>query len=164
MPAHRVPARDRFWSKVERGGPDECWPWLAARSRAGYGMFSGDDRRTTSAQRMAWALSRGGLEPPAGRVVMHTCDNPPCCNPGHLVLGTHGDNMADKIAKGRAGAATRDQLPQTKISVADTKDMLTLYRAGQTQATIAATYGVARATVSRALAAAREEHHDQVAP
>lgn len=48
---------------------------------------------------MAYELTKGHI--PAGMIVMHTCDNPPCCNPSHLVLGTQAENLADMRAKGR---------------------------------------------------------------
>lgn len=85
----------RFWSKVDRRGPDECWPWLAAKSATRYGVFD-----KTRAHRVAYALTHGLI--PEGRIVCHRCDNPPCCNPAHLWLGTPKDNTADMVAKGRA--------------------------------------------------------------
>lgn len=97
MPDNATVAR-RFWSKVARLGADECWPWLAFRDRDGYGRFSigGTDM---SAQRAAWALTSGEI--PKGLHVLHDCDNPPCCNPAHLFLGTHADNMKDSARKKR---------------------------------------------------------------
>ncbi len=92
----------RFWSKVQRGSV--CWEWQAGRFRRGYGMFNAgrfhDGKQDIRyAHRVAYQLCRGDI--PAGLVVMHACDNPPCCNPTHLVLGTQGDNLADAEHKGR---------------------------------------------------------------
>ncbi len=89
---------DRFWAKVDRSGPG-CWPWMGAHNPRGYGNFAIGDM-TVRASRMAWELSFGPI--PDGLWVLHTCDNPPCCNPAHLFLGTHAANMADMKAKGRA--------------------------------------------------------------
>jgi hypothetical protein len=87
-----------FWSKVDRRGPEECWPWKAAGHPAGYGIFW-NGARLVKAHRHAWELEIGPI--PAGLVVCHRCDNPPCCNPAHMFVGTEIENRADSIAKGR---------------------------------------------------------------
>lgn len=99
----RRPVDERFWVKVDKSaGPDECWPWLAGSCSAGYGTFRFNDRENSS-NRVAWMLSFGPI--PDGLWVLHRCDNPPCCNPRHLFLGTCGDNVRDCIAKGRGNRA-----------------------------------------------------------
>jgi hypothetical protein len=89
----------RFWSKVDAtGGIDACWPWTGVRIPSGYGqLWSG--KRHRPATRIAVLLS--GRDIPAGMIVCHTCDNPPCVNPDHLFVGTYSDNMRDMLAKGR---------------------------------------------------------------
>lgn len=94
----------RFWSKVDRDGPrildGPCWVWGAATDSNGYGVFrlNGHSRRTHP---VSWELHNG--EPvPLGLVVRHRCDHPPCVNPHHLLAGTHADNVADKVLRGRA--------------------------------------------------------------
>lgn len=89
---------DRFWSKVAKAGQDECWPWTAYRNRKGYGQF-GLKRDVVPAHRIAYFLVKGPI--PDGFQVCHKCDNPPCCNPGHLFTGTNSDNVGDKCAKER---------------------------------------------------------------
>ena len=95
--------RDRFWSKVDIGGPDECWEWTAHRQRAGYGEFTVAKGEFHTASRVSLALSIGAL--PVGMSACHSCDNPPCCNPAHLFLGTPADNTNDCIRKGRGNRA-----------------------------------------------------------
>ncbi len=87
-----------FWHAhvIRRSG---CWGWTAARDKDGYGTVS-FARAPKRATHIAWAAIHGNL-PPKGMLVMHTCDNPECTNPDHLRLGTHKDNMQDKIAKKR---------------------------------------------------------------
>jgi hypothetical protein len=79
--------------------PSGCIEWTGLIDRKGYGKtwFEG---RSQGAHRVAWQLANGPI--PDGLMVMHSCDNPPCCNVAHLSLGTAADNQADKAAKGRA--------------------------------------------------------------
>lgn len=100
MPARRVPLFERFWSKVNKKGPDECWLWTGSAQR-GYGQISDDypSRKMFRAHRLAYKLYHGEL--PESQKVLHTCDNPPCVNPAHLFLGTAVDNVRDMVKKGR---------------------------------------------------------------
>jgi len=95
-------AIERFWSRVAKG--DGCWEWTGARKPNGYGDLTIRPRRW-SAHRFAYTVAVGPI--PAGMVVCHTCDNPPCCNPAHLFLGTQADNMADMGRKGRRASSPR---------------------------------------------------------
>ena len=90
----------RFWSKVDMsGGPDACWPWTAGKYRDEYGQFA-IARTGRRAQAVALELHSGELA--GGRCALHTCDNPPCCNPKHLFWGTQQENTADRHQKGRS--------------------------------------------------------------
>ncbi len=92
---------ERFWVKIDRsGGPDTCWPWTASRWPNGYGRFSVGGR-IEYAHRVAYELDRSHPLPAERPFVLHHCDNPACCNARHLFSGTHTDNMADMLAKGR---------------------------------------------------------------
>lgn len=81
--------------KMESG----CWEWSGTRNSGGYGDIR-VDCRTTKAHRYSWEIHNGPI--PAGMLVCHKCDNPPCVNPSHLFLGTARDNVNDMIKKGRA--------------------------------------------------------------
>ena len=93
-----VPIKNRFWDKVIKRGENECWDWSAYRDSFGYGCI-GKNYRQDRAHRISWVLHYGKI--PKGLCVLHHCDNPPCTNPKHLFLGTHQDNVKDKIAKNR---------------------------------------------------------------
>ena len=97
--------QNTFWSRVEKLGPDDCWPWKGHLLESGYGDFCTVDQTTGKtrlfrANRVAFALSKGPLR--AEDLSQHSCDHPPCCNPAHLSKGTPLSNMQDKITKNRA--------------------------------------------------------------
>lgn len=95
---------DRFWSKVDHRGPDECWEWTGARhSKDEYGNFSIKHQAVLS-HRVAWVIANK-RQVPEGLMICHSCDNPPCCNPNHLFAGTQVVNVEDRHRKGRDGAA-----------------------------------------------------------
>lgn len=90
---------ERFWAKVEKRGPEECWPWRGAvTSQHGYGNTAWDGHHL-GAHKVAWITTNGPV--PEGQCVLHKCDNRICCNPAHFFLGTRLDNNRDKVAKGR---------------------------------------------------------------
>jgi hypothetical protein len=92
----------RFRSKVRTAGPDECWPWKGETNNHGYGRFTiylNNRRIRLFAHRVAFALA--GSEEIGDKVLLHQCDNPPCCNPRHLRCGTQADNLRDALVKGR---------------------------------------------------------------
>ena len=108
-----LPIEERFWLHVDRSDPAGCWEWTASRRRRGYGQFRAKPGEPMwQAHRMAWTLTFGPI--PGGLLVCHHCDNPPCCRPDHLFLGTNEHNVQDMVRKGRlAGFTSR---PPREIS------------------------------------------------
>lgn len=151
----------RFWKKVAVGAPDECWPWQAYRNAKGYGQFRVNPPPASQAKasRVAWELQHGQAIPP-GLFVCHTCDNPPCCNPNHLFLGTNRDNMADMARKGRAArhaaghlrtaGFVRDLIErQRRLTDEQIAHARRAHAGGESCRSIARRMGVAHTTISR---------------
>lgn len=79
--------------------PSGCWEWQLSRFPAGYGRISIGRQKQDYAHRVSYREYKGPI--PDGLVVRHKCDNPCCCNPEHLELGTQKDNMRDCMERGR---------------------------------------------------------------
>jgi len=115
----RRPVAERFWEKVQQLTKEECWPWTASKDEVGYGRFWCDGK-TVAAHRFAYELVCGRIE--GGRFVMHACDNPSCCNPKHLSLGTAQENSTDMLSKGRQ--ACGEKHGRHKLTSADVEAIL----------------------------------------
>lgn len=132
----------RFWSKVRIESTDDCWYWTRGRDKDGYGKVSlnyGDFR----SHRVAHFLATG--HQPGGFVVCHECDNPPCCNPSHLWLGTIADNDADRDQKGRASGPKGVNNPVSKLTVGD---VLIIRSSSDSQQVLADRLDVSRSLIS----------------
>lgn len=134
---------DRFWAKVQK--TDNCWLWTGARNELGYGSFGIAGRRTELAHRASWRLSAGEI--PAGLLVCHHCDNPPCVRPDHLFLGTNQDNVADQIAKGRRPRAHGQNNSNAKLTDAEVAEIRTRYGPGVRIVDLAAEYGISKSQI-----------------
>ena len=153
-----------FWARVDKTpghGPEgECWVWLGCRIREGYGQVRFDGRLELT-HRVSYRLEVGEI-PPDKPCILHSCDFPPCCRPSHLFPGTIADNAADRDAKGRAATGERhgsrtkperlargDRNGSAKITEADIPDIRERLARKESQASIAADYGVKQPTISR---------------
>lgn len=132
---------ERFWSKVTKTSPSECWPWtgyiLRRRNGPQHGYFWAGHRQPIGAHVVARYIVTG--EWPAGVMTLHTCDNPPCCNPAHLYLGTHRDNTRDMLSRKRDRATIRpetydlhrgERSGQAKLTDAQVLEIRRLHAAG----------------------------------
>lgn len=117
-----------------------CWLWLGGMTGEGYGVTMGE-----LAHRVSYRDHKGPI--PSGAVIRHKCDNPACVNPEHLVAGTHLDNMADKVRRGRAAGAGKGE-KHWKASM--TEEWVLAIRADpRPQAVIAKDYGIRQQAVSK---------------
>lgn len=146
---------DKFWKKVDRRTSEECWEWMGHTTNGKVGTHGSlrYNGKQWVASRLAYILTFGDI--PDELEVCHTCDNPPCCNPSHLWLGTHRENMRDSIAKGRfkgtknilvvkVGEDTSGHI-LTNEQVLEIRKLCSL---GHPQKWIAQQFGIARSTVS----------------
>lgn len=145
---------DGFWSKVSKAGPDDCWPWTGHTNERGYGTYAYAKGKAGKAHRIAFELTYGPITD--GKIVCHFCDNPPCCNPGHLWLGTYAENNADRQAKGRTvsqfGATYSGPRPRgeahgsAKLTEDQAREILAR---PEHNALLAREYGVSESTIGR---------------
>jgi hypothetical protein len=138
--------RRQFDERVDKRGRDECWPWIGSCDDDGYGTFN--NGQTLRAHRLAWEFENGSI--PDGMLVCHSCDNPPCCNPRHLWIGTAADNNRDRAKKGRSRPYTGPRtwarkgssVPSSKLKEDDVIKMRDRHAAGATIASLAVEFGV----------------------
>jgi hypothetical protein len=139
---------DVLWSKVDKKGEDECWNWLGYKNNEGYGRTWINDRGYY-AHRVIFNLAFPGvieLNAPKSTddvgFLLHTCDNPSCCNPKHLWVGNHADNMADKVAKGRSPDFSGDKGPRAKLSMSQAREARELRKNGMSTRDLAKKFGL----------------------
>ena len=135
----------RFWSKVNKCGPDDCWEWQAGRNGAGYGVFHDCHYSPYRANRVAFVITNGDTS----LYVLHGCNNPACCNPAHLYAGTSNDNNQQCVADGRRADNCGEKHPCVKLTESDVCEIRALYASGWVQREIAEEYGISQGQVSR---------------
>lgn len=161
----QLPREERFWARVDRsGGPEACWPWTAAiLVRGGYGAFYDDDQRNRRAHIIAWELTNGPVPP--GLVVKHRCDNPPCCNPACLTVGTQASNLAEMRARGRweiVNPSRGEHRYNAKLTEEIVRWAVSERATGRTWQSIADEIGCARQTISMAARGTSWRHVSQL--
>lgn len=161
----------RFWSFVERRGPDDCWPWKGSKFTGGYGQMK-IGPRNVRVHRVAYFIQHGA--DPLDKPILHSCDFPPCCNGAHLRADTYQANIVECVAKGRAnpahgerhGSRTKpeqwargERVGSSKLTSDDISEIRRLYSTGAlTQQRIADQFGVARETVGVIVRGERWKH------
>lgn len=135
---------DAFWSKVGiTDSTKDCWNWLGAKKPTGYGNVR-INKKYMLTHRVAFELAHGAI--PSPYIVCHICDNPSCCNPAHLMLGTIKSNAADMLIKNRQkkhSISTRGSKNiNSKLTEADIPMIRLLHDKGESQKSIAEIFGV----------------------
>lgn len=120
-----------FLSRIARKGPDECWEFTGGKNSPLPGRNYGQARfngRKWRAHRLAWVLANGPV--PSGMLICHRCDNPPCCNPSHLFLGSTRDNQLDCVRKGRANPQRGEDHHEAKLTCEAVAEIRRRYKPG----------------------------------
>lgn len=156
--AGRSRAVGPFWDSVTKSSG--CWEWTGWRDRLGYGRLR-FERQWIGAHRAAWILTNGPIPP--GLFVLHHCDNPPCCNPAHLHLGTARDNTQDMIAHGRLmlNRPSGERRSDAKLTEAQVRDIRARFRPYVvTRAQLAREYGVSPGAIKHVVNRSTWRHVD----
>jgi hypothetical protein len=144
----RRPLEDRLWEKIAVSEPEACWEWQGSRDSGGYGHIVDDDWRLRKAHRVVASLSGlhvGDLD------VCHACDNRRCCNPRHLFVGSHADNMRDRDRKGRTvlpPARPGSANSQARLTEQDVDEIRWLHASNHPRRWIATAFCVSPSAVS----------------
>ena len=140
---------DRFWSKVNKFGPEvrrglgPCWEWAAGKDPKGYGLIFWEGK-SHRAHRVSFYLEHGRW-PDAD--VLHTCDNPSCVRSDHIFDGTHEENMADMTRRGRVATGLRQG--SAKLTSDQVADIRIRRARGEKLDSIARLHGVTKSYVSQ---------------
>lgn len=133
----------RFWARVDR--TDDCWTWCGARHTFGYGVVSFLGRQRY-VHRLVYMMNHGRI--PSGMSVLHRCDNPPCCRPDHLFLGSQLDNVRDMASKKRYHSYPGEHHTLAALTNAEAARIRALLKEGGiSQRQLARDYGVSNMTV-----------------
>lgn len=137
----------RYWTKVLVAGLEECWLWTGRKTSGGYGSFSLASKRVPAHQ-YGYFLEHGRWAPDK---VCHSCDNPPCQNPRHLVACTQAENVADMDAKGRRRPVTGEAHGRAVLSDEDVATIRRLAGTGRSKRSLATEFAVSRTQIRRVI-------------
>ena len=152
-----VSLKERFEDKCELVTESGCWLWLAYVDRNGYGQIQ-VDKKTRYAHQVSYELYVGPIT--EWMHVLHKCDNPCCVNPYHLFLGTHSDNIADIMKKGRSPKGVKNG--HAKLVESQIIKIRQQYETGNySQRDLARKYNTAQHNISRIASGKRWAHVGQ---
>ena len=156
-PGRPANTTDVLWSKVDKRSEDECWNWKGFKNEDGYGRTWINDKGYY-AHRVIYSIAFPNsisLNAPKSTdkkgFLIHTCDNPACCNPKHLWIGTHADNMADKVAKGRQNKFPGDKGPRCKLTMEQAREARLYRKNGMTITQLMEIFKLSRASMKTLL-------------
>jgi len=149
---------ERFWEKVNRRGPDDCWMWMANKDKDGYGMFRigrcYPPYVRSHALILAWKIG------PTHKSIqaLHTCDHPSCVNPAHIYPGTYMDNVRDRQRKGRSAVNRFHGMKHPRVKLTDAQVLDIRARRSENQTHMARQYGISAKTINSILCGRSWKH------
>jgi len=153
--AGSTPAQ-RFWSKVAiTANPDKCWLWQGSFKRGGYGagQMTIQKHKIVGAHRIAYYLNTGNIPIQS---ILHSCDNPTCCNPRHLREGTAAENKQDAVSRQRHARGSK--VNTSKMSEASVVTVRRRMHNGESPKTLAKEFGVVDSVMYRIKARVTWKH------
>jgi hypothetical protein len=147
------PDRILFMSSRISVTPSGCWVWTGTLNHHNYGIVRIGEKRLR-VHRVMWALKNG--TPAPGVKLLHSCDNPPCCNPSHVFPGTQADNMRDMQAKGRKPIGSK--CPWSILNDATVVEIRRRKLAGASARALAVEFAVSESAVYKIAQGTRWKH------
>lgn len=145
--------RNTFLEKITRASSLDCWEWLGARNNSGYGTVRWEGKTVTAHRLSAYLF--GMVEEPAAPknpkgsgFVLHTCDNPRCCNPNHFTVGTYSTNQSEAYQRKRKEQPKGQFHANSKLTNEEVSAIRERYKYGYTQTNLAKEYGVSQTAIS----------------
>ena len=147
-----------MWEKVDKKGIDECWPWIGQITEKGYGRARFNGGRYYAHRIIFWLQNPGLIELNAPKIdrdtsgfLLHKCDNPICCNPSHLFVGSQLDNIKDRDSKGRHADFAGDKNPNSKFDMEQVLEMREQNKNGKSAMLLSKEHNVSYSCMKRLL-------------
>jgi len=145
---------EKFSKRNEKTG---CIEWTGSCDCDGYGQTSKD--RNYRTHRLAYEIYVGPI--PEGKLVCHHCDNPSCINTDHLYLGTHKDNVRDKMERGRANIPTGEKSASSKLTEEQAIELIRAKKSGKSTKAISDQFNISYYTVLEIVRGRSWKHLDR---
>lgn len=142
---------ERFWSNIKFGEPEECWEWYGVRFPMGYGRYIIviNGQKFVKATRYLYYCLHGDFNFSLCILHAENCNNPSCCNPNHLRLGTQKENMEQAFRQKRVGKLIGSQKSNSKLNEVQAAEIKAKLFDGIPQYKIASEYGVSQRAINQ---------------
>jgi len=146
MAYNKLTIQEKIAVKTVKVG--DCLIWTGDKDPCGYGRIRYKSKKVYPAHRLVYELENGEI--PLGLVIRHTCDNPSCVEPKHLIIGTQKDNVQDSVLRGRAVRAKGEEHGRAKLTLQQVDEIRKRYKYGTTRSgafALSKEFGVTSGTI-----------------